>query len=583
MTRGRYRWALLVVAVSAFITTMDNTVVIQALPTIRHDLGMSGSAGEWVTTGYMLMFSCLMVAGGRITDIFGCRVGFVTGMAVFTAASAACGLAPDAPALILARVVQGAGAALALPATLVMVTVGRSDKQRSLGTIVWVAAGGTATAFGGPIGAAIVTYWSWSWIFLVNIVPGVLVIALGAVVLTGKGGNAHAKVDMPGVLISATMLFALVYGLEAVQRDGWTAAPVLGVFALAVIALGCFVTVERWAPDPMINLGFFRNRVFTGGLLSQMLQGMGFTALLFYSATFMQEYLGFSAVESSLVLLPAAFVIMGLTPVAFWLAGRAGPRLTIGGGMVLMAVGMSWFATVRRGDGYTDLMPGVLTVGAGAALVMPLAMYVLKAVPDERTGVASGILNVIREASGAFGIAVVGVLVQDLPANASAAAMERFRHGIASGLLLGAALVAVGGLISAATLPRRSDLREDVAVPAPRSAPEDVLVAASGGGEQRPARQRETRPGRQREARPARQRDTRRSPSYNGYEAGMRRGHNMLHTYLDENVRRGLPPPPEGWYRPYDPEDSEATGPHRVLRGDAWENGRENPWEEDAS
>ncbi|MFC5182882.1 MFS transporter [Actinomadura harenae] len=514
---------------SAFMTTMDNTVVIQAIPTIRRDLGMSGSAGEWVTTGYMLMFSCLMVAGGRITDIYGCRVGFTTGMTIFTAASAVCGLAPDAGTLILARVVQGAGAALALPATLVMVTVGRTDKQRSLGTIVWVSAGGAATALGGPIGASIVTYWPWGWIFLVNIVPGVLVIALGAVVLTSKAENADARVDMPGVLISATMLFALVYGLEAVQRDGWTARPVLGVFALALVAFTCFVAVERWSRDPMIHLGFFRNRVFVGGLVSQMLQGMGFTAMLFYSATFMQDYLGFTALESSLVLLPAAFVIMALTPVAFWLAGRIGPRVAVGSGMGLMALGMAWFSLVRRGDGYTDLLPGVLTVGAGSALVMPLAMYVLKAIPEERTGVASGILNVIREASGAFGIAVVGVLVQDLPGQASAAATERFRHSIASGLLLGAALVAVGGLISATTLPRRHRLKDGAAA---EQASDDVLVAAGSGG---------------------------------------RRGRSGLHSYLDENLRRGLPPPPDGWYRPYDPEDSETTGPLRIPRGDAWE------------
>ncbi|MCP2340294.1 MFS transporter [Actinomadura rupiterrae] len=583
MTRGRYRWALLVVAVSAFITTMDNTVVIQAIPTIRRDLGMSGSAGEWVTTGYMLMFSCLMVAGGRITDIYGCRVGFTTGMSVFTAASAACGLAPDDAILIISRVVQGAGAALALPATLVMVTVGRTDKQRSLGTIVWVGAGAAATALGGPIGASIVTYWSWSWIFLVNIVPGVLVIALGAVVLTSKAENEHAKVDMPGVLISATMLFALVYGLEAVQRDGWAARPVLGVFALALIALVCFVTVERWAPDPMIHLGFFRNRVFVGGLLSQMLQGMGFTAVLFYSASFMQDYLGFNAVKSSLVLLPAAFTIMSMTPVAFWLAARIGPRIAIGGGMGLMALGMAWFSTIRRGDGYTDLLPGVLTVGLGSALAMPIAMYVLKAIPDERTGVASGILNVIREASGAFGIAVVGVLVHDLPSHASAQALEKFRHGIASGLLLGAALVAVGGLISATTLPRKdvATAPKDEPVPvraASRPVPEDVLVAAAVGGDRQPDARR-GRTGRRGDRRPVngqrpRVPETRRSPSYNGYEIGSQhpqpRGRYSLHSYLDENVRRGFPPPPEGWYRPYDPEDGEATGPHRVPRGDAW-------------
>ncbi|WP_243725609.1 MFS transporter, partial [Actinomadura rubrisoli] len=435
---------------------MDNTVVAGALPTIMRDLDMSDSAKDWVATGYILMFSCLMIAGGRLTDVYGCRATFVTGMAVFTAASAACGLAQEPGVLILARVVQGAGAALALPATQVMVTVGRTDKQRSLGTIVWVGAASSATALGPTIGGLIVQQWDWGWIFLINIVPGVLVILLGLVVLTGKGENRDARVDLPGVLISATMLFAFTYGLESGNRHGWSDPSVLSVFVLAAIALACFVLVESWAPDPMINLRFLRNRVFAGGLASQMLYGIGFNGMIFYSATFLQRFLGFSPPKAGLVMLPPSIAIMVMTPVAFWLAAKLGPRPAVGGGLALMAFGMFLFSTIQRGDGYADLMPGVMIVGVGAAMGMPLVMYVLKAVPEEQAGVASGIINVIRETSGAFGIAIIGLLVHHVPAEgASAAELETFRNGTASGLVLGAVLVLIGGLISGLTLPSR--------------------------------------------------------------------------------------------------------------------------------
>ncbi|WP_018654037.1 MDR family MFS transporter [Actinomadura flavalba] len=456
MTRGRYRWALAVVAVSAFMITMDNTVVVTALPTIARDLDMSKSALDWVATGYILMFSCLMIAGGRLTDIYGCRVIFMTGMAIFTVSSAVCGLADDAAVLITGRIVQGAGAALALPATQVVITVGRTDKQRSVGTIAWVSAAGGATALGPAIGGFIAQHWHWGWIFLINIIPGILVIMLGSVVLTSKGENKHARIDLPGVMISATMLFALIYGLETGRHHGWTDPAVLGVFALAGIALLCFIVVERWAPDPMVNLAFFRNRVFVGGLLSQMLWGIGFNGMIFYAATFLQRFLGFSPPKSGLVMLPSAIVVMAMTPVAFWIAMKLGPRLAIGGGMTMMAAGMVLFSTIQRDDDFADLMPGVLIVGLGSAMCMPLVMYVLKSVPEDKAGVASGILNVIREASGAFGIAILGLLIHDIPkVGAPAPELEEFRHGTASGLILGAALVLVGGVIAGLTLPSR--------------------------------------------------------------------------------------------------------------------------------
>lgn len=489
MTRGRYRWALAVVAVSAFMTTMDNTVVFAALPTIMTDLDMSSSAKDWVATGYILMFSCLMITGGRLTDVFGCRLTFTTGMVVFTAASAVCGLAQSSDVLILARIVQGGGAALVLPATQVMVTVGRNDKQRSIGNIAFIGAASSATALGPTIGGVIVQHWHWGWIFLINIVPGILVTVLGLFVLTSKGENKHARVDLPGVLISATMLFAFIYGLESGNRYGWSDPSVLSVFALGAIALACFVLVESWAPDPMIDMRFFRNRVFTGGLMSQMLYGIGFNGMMFYAQPFLQRFLGFSPPEAGLVMLPPAIAIMVLTPVAFLLAAKIGPRPAIGAGMALMGLGMFLFSTLRTGDGYAELMPGVMLVGVGAALGMPLVMYVLKAVPERRAGVASGVINVIREASGAFGIAIVGLLVHNVPdEGASAAELETFRDGTSSGLILGAGLVLIGGMISAVTLPSRRGWlgpkhgKKPPIIPDREPEPAPDLVPAGSGG-----------------------------------------------------------------------------------------------------
>ncbi|XRQ06924.1 DHA2 family efflux MFS transporter permease subunit [Actinomadura welshii] len=487
MTRGRYRWALAVVAVSAFMTTMDNTVVFTALPTIMADLDMSSSAKDWVATGYILMFSCLMIMGGRLADVYGCRLTFTTGMIVFTASSAVCGLAQSSDVLILARIVQGAGAALVLPATQVMVTVGRNDKQRSIGNIAFIGAASSATALGPTIGGVIVQHWHWGWIFLINIVPGILVTVLGLFVLTSKGENKHARIDLPGVLISATMLFAFIYGLESGNKHGWANPSVLSVFALGVIALVCFVLVESWAPDPMIDLRFFRNRVFTGGLMSQMLYGIGFNGMMFYSQPFLQRFLGFSPPEAGLVMLPPAIAIMILTPVAFLLATKIGPRPAIGAGMALMGLGMFLFSTLQTGDGYADLMPGVMLVGVGAALGMPLVMYVLKAVPERRAGVASGVINVIREASGAFGIAIVGLLIHTVPdEGAGPAELETFRDGTSSGLILGAALVLIGGVISALTLPSRRGWlgpkhgKKPPVIPDPGEAAPDLVPVGTG-------------------------------------------------------------------------------------------------------
>jgi EmrB/QacA subfamily drug resistance transporter len=533
VSRGRYRWTLAIVAVSAFMITMDNTVVTIAGRTLARELALSPGELRWVTVGYILMFSCLMIAGGRLTDIYGARLTFVGGMAVFTGASLVSGLAPNEAVLILARVVQGSGAALALPATLVMVTVGRSDKQTSLGQIVYMVAAALAIAAGPSVGGLIVEHAHWGWIFLINVPVGVAVIALGLLILPGRGGRAETRVDLPGVLISATLLFALAYATHVVGDLGWTHPAVLGVLALAGFAALSFVVVESWAPDPMIDLEFFRNPVFTGGVATSLLWGVGFNGVMFYSALFMQDVLGFKPTTAALAYLPAALVVLVMTPVAYWLTPKVGSRLTISGGMVLMAGGMAMFTMLRQGDRYVALMPGIVLVSIGSALTMPLAMMVLKSVADDRVGVAGGILNVVRELSAGMGIAVLGVVVDALERSAyegGADKAEAFRQGASVGLLAGAALVLVGAVVAACTMPVR----------------ERPEPAGAEDPEPEPAR------------------------SWTGPFPIVSTGP------FPVVPAAWPPPPPPGWYHPYDPGDGEEHVPDPLgltnsrFRGDAW-------------
>ncbi|MCO6009311.1 MFS transporter [Actinoallomurus purpureus] len=446
------------IAVAGFMTTLDNTVVNVALPSIQRDLHISLSTLEWVATSYILIFASLMLAGGRMADVYGRKKIFLIGLAIFTAASGLAGLAQTAETLIAARVVQGAGGALVIPAGLALVTVGRTEREQATGTVVWVGSAALALALGPLTGGYIAQHWAWNWIFLINLAPGVLVVILGLLVIPESRDTTADGVDLPGMLASGTTLFAVTYALSEVSAHGWGSAVVLGAFALAAVGLVALITVERWASTPMIDLVFFRSRAFAGGVAVQILWGVGFNGVLFYASLFLQQVLRFSPTRTGSVFLPPAVVIAVLTPVSFWVGKKIGARSTIAWGLVLMAAGMTAFALLRPGDGYVDLLPGVALIGVGSALNMPLTAYVLGSVPDERSGVAGGILSVAREVSGAFGIAVIGLIIAARQRSEVASGVRHaaaFEHATSIGLLCGAGLVCLGALIAVVSLPAR--------------------------------------------------------------------------------------------------------------------------------
>ncbi|MBB4933694.1 EmrB/QacA subfamily drug resistance transporter [Lipingzhangella halophila] len=452
------RLTLLVVAFAAFLTMLDNTIVTVALPSIRAELGLSLTALEWVATGYILTFSSVLLTGGRLADVFGRRVVFLAGFAVFSAASLAAGLAGDAVTLVAARMVQGLGAGLLLPATLAILSTGRDERQRSLGVAVWMAVAAGALALGPVLGGVLSQHAHWSWIFLINVPVGVAAIAVGRVAIPESRAEGEERLDLPGLVTSSTALAALTFALVHVPDVGWAAPRTLLALVVAGAASAAFVAVERRAPFPMVVPSLFVHRVFSGGVASQVLWGLGVNGVFFFTAIFLQDVMGFSPTGAGLAFLPLAALIIAVAPCAPALARRFGANVVVASGLVLVAVGIAGVTLLQPHHGYHELVPVMMTIGVGSALTTPLGDAVLGAMPERYAGVASGVFSVSREVSGIFGIAAVGVLVtagRDSALAAGHSPAEAFMHGYSTGLFTAAALVAAGAVLSLWALPRR--------------------------------------------------------------------------------------------------------------------------------
>ena len=258
-------WTLGAVSLGLFMIMLDNTVVNVALPSIERDLGMSLSQLEWVVTGYALTFAAFMLTGGKLADLLGRRLVFVAGLAVFTAASLACGLAGSADMLIGARVVQGIGAAMMNPATLSIITATFPPRQRGTAIGIWAGVSALALAIGPLVGGLLSEHVDWSWIFFVNVPVGVIaIVAAFLFVDESRDTSRDQRPDVPGLVTSAVGLFALTYALIEANNYGWGSARILGAFALAVVSLVAFVALELRQRRPMLDLTLFRNSTFSG-------------------------------------------------------------------------------------------------------------------------------------------------------------------------------------------------------------------------------------------------------------------------------------------------------------------------------
>src|SRR6266498_4057169 len=308
---NRKWWTLGAVAFGLFMIMLDNTVVFVALSAIQNDLHISTSELEWVVNGYALTFAVLMLTGGKLADLFGRRLIFMVGLAIFTAASLACGLAPSAGFLIGARVVQGVGAALMNPATLSIITATFPPRQRGMAIGIWAGVSALALAIGPLVGGLLTEDINWSWIFFINIPVGVAgVVAARVFIDETKDTSREQRLDLPGLVTSAIGLFALTYALIETNDHAWGSTRVLTLFAIALLALAIFVLLELHQRIPMLDLSLFRDPGFSGANTVMFLIGLAMFGIFFYNSLFLQRVLGYGAIKTGATFLPMTVLIM---------------------------------------------------------------------------------------------------------------------------------------------------------------------------------------------------------------------------------------------------------------------------------
>src|SRR4051794_6816955 len=361
-------WTLGAVAVGLFMIMLDNTVVNVALPSIQRDLGADLSSLEWIVTGYALTFAALMLTGGKLADAYGRRLIFVLGIAVFTLASLACGLATSESMLIGARIVQGAGAALMNPATLSIIAATFPPKERGMAIGIWAGVAALALAIGPLIGGLLTEHLDWSWIFFVNVPVGIAGIAASFLLIDESRDETHERLDIPGLVTSGLGLFAFTYALIEGNTYGWGSARIVGALVAAVVLVAVFVVLERRQRAPMLDLSLFRNGTYAGANLVILLVALSMFGVFFFVSLYMQNVLGYSAVQAGAAFLPMTVVIILAAPLAGRASDRFGSRWLMTTGMTLIAAQLFYFSQVSSGSSYLRRPPAPVLRGPAVSL-----------------------------------------------------------------------------------------------------------------------------------------------------------------------------------------------------------------------
>ena len=442
-------WTLAAVSFGLFMIMLDNTVVNVALPSIQRDLGVDLSELEWIVTGYALSFAALMLTGGKVADMVGRRRIFVLGIIVFTAASFLCGIAESSELLIGARVLQGVGAALMNPATLSIISATFPPAQRGTAIGIWAGVSALALAIGPLVGGLLTQHVGWEWIFFVNIPVGILGIAASYLFIDESKDTSHEqRLDLPGLLTSGIGLFALTYGLIEANTYGWTSARILAAFAIAAVGLVSFVLLERHQRLPMLDLSLFRSGTFAGANLVILLVAFAMFGIFLFLSLYMQNILGYSAVQAGAAFLPMTILIILIAPIAGKATDRIGSRWLMTAGMTLIAVQLLYFSTLGIAATYGEILPAMLIGGVGMALTMtPSAAAAIRSVPVDKSGVGSAVLNSFRQVGGSIGIAVMGAIVAHEVAGRRSP--EAFVDGFTRALEVAAGIAVVGAVVAA--------------------------------------------------------------------------------------------------------------------------------------
>lgn len=411
---GRWpRAPLFAVCAGYFMVILDVTVINVAVPVVGRELPASLTGIQWITDGYTMVFAGLLLTGGALGDRLGNRRIFCTGVAVFTASSAACALAWDAPALVAARLAEGLGAALIVPGSLALLQQAYpAPAARSRAVGLWGSMAGIAASAGPLLGGLLVSTVGWRWVFLVNLPVGLACLALTLRHVAPSSRRADRALDWPAQCAVVAAVALLTAVLNEAGRRGWSDPAVLAGAGLAVLAAVGFALRERLARSPAIPPGMLRSRAIGGGSLIGLLFNFAFYGMVFTASLYFQHQRGFSALGTGLALFPAVAMTMFASVLSGRLARRTGDRPLVISGMLLAALGLAGWAAAGTDPAYPLLVAPMMAAGFGTSFALTGATTtVLEAAPPGYAGTASALFNTARQIGSASGVALGGTLL----------------------------------------------------------------------------------------------------------------------------------------------------------------------------
>ncbi|MDX6586379.1 MAG: hypothetical protein QOI31_852 [Solirubrobacterales bacterium] len=478
-------WTLIAVCVATFMLLIDVTIVNVALPDIQKDLDASFSSLQWVVDAYALTLASFLLVAGSIGDRIGRRRVFSFGFALFTFASLACGLSGDPTVLNLARGLQGCGAAAMFATALALIAQEFEGRERGTAIGIWGATVGGAVAIGPLVGGVLTEHFGWEWIFFVNVPIGLGALVLTQTQLVNLKATDPQPIDWAGVTTFSLSLFALIFGLIRGSAEGWGSPEIVISLAAAVVLMVAFVAIQLRRQNAMLDLTLFRKPAFTGVSAVAFALSAGMFAMFLYLTLYIQGVLEYSPLEAGLRFLPLTLLSFVVAPLTARSNERISTRWTMGAGLFFVGVGLILLGGISVGDGWTELLPGMILAGIGVGMTNPgIASTAIGVVDASRAGMASGINSTFRQVGIATGVAVLGVIFQSrveselsdlvpqapasfadavasggaqsvietLPASvqaeASRAASEAFVSGLNTILVVGAAIAILGAIAS---------------------------------------------------------------------------------------------------------------------------------------
>ncbi|MCW2942167.1 MAG: drug resistance transporter, EmrB/QacA subfamily [Actinomycetia bacterium] len=463
-------WLLGLTATASLMVALDATVVATALTRIRLDLSATMEQLEWTVNAYSLSFAVLLMTGAALGDRFGRRRMFVGGLGLFTAASAACAVAPGIGWLIVARTVQGCGAALVMPLAMALLSNGFPPERRAKALGIFAGLTGLAVVAGPVVGGIVTQGLAWQWIFWLNVPIGLVVIPLVLRRIPESRGAA-ASFDLGGVVLVTGGALGLVWGLIRANSAGWGAFEVDGALVAGAVLLAGFVAWELRVRQPMVPMRLLRSRGFSAGNAAGLFMYASLYGSLFFMAQFLQTVLRDEPMATGLQLMAWTGTVTVVAPVAGVLVNRVGARTLTVAGLTLQAAGMGWIGLVAGPSlAYPQLIAPMVVAGAGISMAMPAAQTsVINAVAPQEIGKASGVFNTLRQFAAVLGVAILAAV---FTAKGGYGTARTFSDGFAPAIAVSGALSLTGAL-AGLFIPGRNRMAQTAPVPAvPRLEPE---------------------------------------------------------------------------------------------------------------